>query len=445
MNKKLFGTDGIRGLYGKKITPELMFKVGQAVASIYKDQLTKVKILIGRDTRTTSLLLQNAIISGAMSIGADVISVGIVPSSGVSFLCKQKLCHCGIMITASHNGPEFNGIKIFNGNGYKLTDTQEKQIEQLIFENNFVLKDYKSVGNLKINKKIKDKYINFLVSCKQENFEDLNIIVDCSNGASTEIIDKVLKKLNVNYKLINKRPIGHKINLNLITERLRAIKKHLKHGKYDLGFAFDGDADRLTVINNNGNLISGDDILLILGKHYFNKDELVNNTVVGTVMTNYYVENEFKNCGINLVRTSVGDKFVINEMLKQNYTFGGEESGHFIFYNLAPTADAILSLIMVLNFVKNSGKNLSHLVTKIKRFPQVKINIKINEEKKQKIMSNADLKKLIKQCQNELLNNGRLVVRASGTEPVIRILVEGSDKNKIIEVADKLKKIIKKL
>jgi|LGOV01.1.fsa_nt_gb phosphoglucosamine mutase len=440
--KKLFGTDGIRGIANEVLTPELAFRVGQALTVVYKNKIDKVMVLVGKDTRASSDMLEASFCSGVTSAGGEIIKVGIMPSAGVCYLAKQLKCHAGVVITASHNQPEFNGIKIFNGNGYKLTRTQELQIEQIVAKNETLRAKNEIIGGIIFNDQAKNAYENYLTK-NSPILQGVELCIDCANGAGYSIFPNVLKKLGAKVEVINNSKNGLLINKNCGATDLKSLVEKVKLRKFDASFALDGDADRLMCVDGNGKIIDGDAILFLIAKYLKQKNRLNKNTVVGTIMTGFGTELALKRIGIKLVRVRVGDKYVIEQMVKENLDFGGEASGHFIFKNNVTTADGILTALELIKIMKNTGKNLTELTQEIKKIPQVKFNVFIEENKKELVLDNAKVKEEIKSAKETLENFGRVVIRASGTENVIRIMVEGKNEKLINNVAKKLKKVVK--
>lgn len=444
MYQKLFGTDGVRGIANVELTPSIAYNLGKALALIYNVQIGKVKIVIGKDTRLSCDMLESAFASGAMAHGAEIELLGIVPSASVAYLAKQLKANAGVVISASHNNAEYNGIKIFNGNGYKITDLQEKQIEQIVTENKNLLVDNEFIGKITYNKKAIDIYEKYIKNSFETSFRESKICLDCANGAGYLIAPKIFEGLCRKLKVVFNKNDGNLINKNCGATSVENLSKFVKNGDFDIGFALDGDADRLIVLDELGNIVDGDGCLFLIAIYMKRKGLLKNNTVVGTVMSNYGLEVSLKEFGISLNRTSVGDKNVINEMLKGGFNLGGESSGHLIFLDKSTTSDAILTAIQILELLKEEKKPLSKLVSEMKKYPQLIVNIKVNKINKLKILQSDLLQEQIKLCEQQIFNKGRLVVRASGTENLIRIMVEGEDKILINKIALKLQQDIKK-
>ena len=442
VNKKLFGTDGVRGVANQKMTPELAYNIGKATALIYNTN-KRGKIIIGKDNRKSSDMLETAFISGALSHGANVERIGVITSAGVCYLAKQLRANAGVMITASHNPAEYNGIKIFNGNGVKLTDTQQTQIEQIVYKNRNLKVKNRKIGALRENFEAISEYMSFLKNSIYGDFEDFYVCIDCANGAGSEIVSKVFKDLKIKHKRINKKKNSLLINKSCGATHPNFLSKTVKDGNFNIGFALDGDADRLVVVDSNGEVISGDDILFLIANYLKAKGELKNNIVVGTVMTNYSLEQKFKEQNIKLIRTKVGDRFVVKEMIKQGANLGGEQSGHFVFFDKLESSDGVLSALQILKVLRDGNLSLKNLPNTFIKMPQILVNIKVSESDKWKVMKSEELLSEIKDINDEFKGEGRLVVRASGTENVIRIMVESFNEKKLKKAVKRVQNCVK--
>ena len=431
-----FGTDGIRGLVNSELTYDLAFKCGNALAS----NKPYAKILIGRDTRISGSYLSIAFAGGAISAGASVVDIGICPTAGIAYLTKSLKYDYGVVISASHNPPDYNGIKIFDKNGYKLGDKNENALERKFVNTTYV--SPKNIKNYTQNSKISSKYANFLVNSCNLSLEGLKIVVDTSNGASYKIAPKVLKNLGAKVIKINSRNNGAIINQNCGSLHPQSLCQTVIAEKADMGFAFDGDSDRIIACDENGNILDGDIILYMLAKYFKANKLLSQNTIVGTSHTNMGIENSLKNLGIKLLRSDVGDKYVLEKMLEQKLSLGGEKSGHIIISNYATTGDGILSAIKIAEMVKTSNKNLSSLA-KVKLYPQVNIDCVVSD--KMRIINNEKLSNIQAEQEKLLGENSRIMVRVSGTEPKIRIMVETLDKDKALIVAKIIEQTVKEI
>ena len=427
-----FGTDGIRGIINNDLCFDLMYKCGNAL-TILKEKPT---ILIGRDTRNSGSLVTLGVSSGAIQGGAKVIDVGIIPTSGVAYLTKKLECDFGVVISASHNPPEFNGIKVFDKNGYKLLDEKENELEKKFIKSN--LKDNSEIGSYSYFTSFVNCYINYLVSLGC-NLQGLKIVLDASNGASFSIAPKVFKKLGAHVFATNCKNNGDKINYNCGSLYPEVLKRNVLKFKADIGFAFDGDADRIVAVDRFGNILDGDKILYILAKYYKLQNEDLKN-VVGTSHTNMGIENALNNLDINLIRADVGDKYVLNEMLKQNCLIGGEQSGHIINLKYATTGDGILTAVILSKILKEQG-DLTKFFD-VKMLPQVNINVLTTD--KLRVINSEILSNTI-YTEQENLKNGRIMVRASGTEPKIRIMVESESLVQAQNTANRIADVVKRI
>ena len=434
---RLFGTDGVRGIAGSELTSELAMSIGKALGYVLNKNKDNNKVLIGSDTRISRDMLVNSVSAGLCSMGVDVINVGIIPTPGVSYIVDNYEYDAGVMITASHNPYQFNGIKIFSSNGYKLDDKLEDEIEELI--NNIDKLSF----NGKIGKVINDndllyKYVDHLVGIKKEDFSKLNICVDTSNGSASISAPLLFSKLGCKYEIINKDYDGININDNCGSTHIDVLVDYVKDNNFDLGIAFDGDADRCILVDNKGNVRDGDYILAITSKYLKSKNELSKDTVVGTVMSNLGFVKYCEGNDIKFISTKVGDRYVLEEILKNGYNLGGEQSGHIIFKDYANTGDGELTAVMILNVIANLNKSLEELSNIMKKYPQVMINVTVSNDKKDKFHTDNDVKEEIKKVEDVLKDAGRVLVRPSGTEPLIRVMLEGEDLDIINKYANEL-------
>ena len=440
---KLFGTDGVRGIANKELSPELAYKIGRAGAFV----LSKGKsgtIVIGRDTRKSGDMLEAALISGIMSVGLDVISVGIVPTPAVAYLTRKYNALSGVVISASHNPVEYNGIKFFNEYGYKLNDDIEEEIEEYILNPEAI--KYRPTGaNIGSKIEVNDgglEYIKYLRNTVNVDFNGIKIAVDCGNGAVYDIATKLLEELNAEVVVINHEPNGVNINVNCGSTNPEMVQKLVLETNADIGLSFDGDADRLIAVDEKGNIIDGDHILAICGTSLKEKGKLNNDTVVGTVMTNMGLDVYLKRHGMNVVKTKVGDRYVIEEMLKEDYVLGGEQSGHIIFLEHNTTGDGLLTAIQLISVMVETGEKASELNNIMTNFPQVLVNAKVKNEFKNTYMEDKIIRREIKKIEDIFHGEGRVVIRPSGTEPLVRVMIEGKEEDKITEIATNLAKLI---
>jgi len=442
---KLFGTDGVRGVANRELTSELAYKIGKAGAYVLTAEMEHTpKILIGMDTRISGDMLEAALTAGICSMGAQVVSLGILPTPSIAYLTRFYNADAGIVISASHNPFEFNGIKFFDKKGYKLSDELEEKIESIIFDDNF---DYPKPEGKDIGKRIYyntalEKYVDFVTSTAYVDLKGIKVAIDCANGAACLSAPKAFQKLGVEVKVINDSPDGININKNCGSTYLKDLQEFVKNNDCDLGFAFDGDADRVLAVDENGAVIDGDKIMAIIGNNLKKKGKLKNNTIVTTVMSNIGFDVMAKESGIGLSKTQVGDRYVLQEMLEKDYILGGEQSGHIIFLDYNTTGDGLLSAIQLLCAYKESSKKMSELALIMNIFPQVLINAKVSNDKKNNYLDDIIIKKLCEEIEEEFHGNGRVLIRPSGTEPLVRVMIEGTDIEYIEKRAKELVKVI---
>lgn len=442
---RLFGTDGARGVANSELTCELAMKIGRAAAMVLTESCAhKPKVLIGMDTRASSHMLASAISAGLCSVGADVLIIDVVPTPAVAFLVKEYDYDAGVMISASHNPCEYNGIKIFQGNGYKLPDELENEIEEIILDETKVPPVVLGgdVGKISFSSKAVDDYIFHLAMTADGDFKGMKIALDCANGSASVTARALFTRLGAKCFIINETPNGTNINENCGSTHLEQLQKFVVENKCDIGFAFDGDADRLLVVDENGEVVDGDKIIAVCSKFMKENNKLKNNTAVVTVMSNM---GFFKFCeknDINCVKTKVGDRYVLEEMVKNGYAIGGEQSGHIIFLDYATTGDGQMSAIQVLNVLKSTGKKISELASEMQVYPQVLINVRVSNFGKTRLDKDEEVQLAIREASEELDDTGRVLVRVSGTEPLVRVMLEGEDYNQIKSLAESIAKVI---
>ena len=448
---KLFGTDGIRGIVNETLNAELAFEVGCAAAQVLAKDTGKQKPLftIGKDTRISSDLLEGALIAGLCSAGADVLHLGVIPTPGVAFLTIKNKADAGIVISASHNPFEHNGIKIFNSQGFKLSDDLENEIEDIILSKTKApLRTGAQIGQvIYADEQESDAYIEYLAGTIDTDLSGMRILVDCANGASSATAGRLFARFpKLHTDIINADPDGININQNCGSTHIDHLCAMVKAGGYDMGIAFDGDADRCLAVDDTGVLIDGDQVLAICGSDLESRGELPGHTLVATVMSNLGLHIFAKEHGFNLLCTPVGDRNVLEEMEKGGYVLGGEQSGHTIFRRLATTGDGELTALQLLSVVHKSGKRASQLAAMCDRYPQVLLNVKVAaKEKKDEIMASQSLQEAVAQVEAELSGEGRVLVRPSGTEPLIRVMVEAKEESTAMAAAEKLANLIKTL
>ena len=442
---RLFGTDGARGVANSELSCELAMKIGRAAAMVLTESCShKPKVLIGMDTRASSHMLASAIGAGLCSVGADVLILDVVPTPAVAFLVKEYEYDAGVMISASHNPCEYNGIKIFQYNGYKLPDELENEIEDIILDETklppVVLGG--DVGRIYFSETAVDDYVFHLAMTSDGDFKGMKIALDCANGSASVSAKALFTRLGAECVIINAEPNGTNINENCGSTHLEQLQKCVVDNKCDLGFAFDGDADRMLLVDENGNIVDGDKIIAICAKYLKKNGKLNNNTAVVTVMSNMGFFEFCDNNGINCVKTKVGDRYVLEEMVKNDYSIGGEQSGHIIFLDHATTGDGQMSAIQVLNVLKRTGKKISELASEMNVFPQVLINVRVSNFGKTRLDKDEEVQLAIREASEELGNDGRVLVRVSGTEPLVRVMLEGKDYDKIKYLAECIARVI---
>jgi len=440
---KYFGTDGIRGVANLELRPELVFKLGRAVGYLILKEKREAKVLIGRDTRISGELLEKALVAGLLSVGIDVILVGIISTPGVAYLTRTENVGAGIMISASHNPVEDNGIKIFAHDGYKLTDSEEEEIEALLEAKEDLLPRPigEQVGRVKDDQNLIDKYRNFLKKTTSYPFAGLKIVIDAANGSASRIAPQIFSELGGEIIAINNEPNGININVQCGSTHPAGLQKKVVELKADLGLAFDGDADRLIAVDHTGQLVDGDKIMYLLSKFLSEQKRLKKNTLVTTVMSNLGLHKALEKIGINTIQTKVGDRYVMDEMRANNFNIGGEQSGHIILLDYNTTGDGILSAVQLVNVMRHYGKTLDELTKEIEIYPQILVNVRVKD--KAGWEENKKIQQAIKEVEDKLNGEGRLLVRASGTEPLLRIMAEGKDKYLIENYTNYLADIVK--
>lgn len=441
MHLKYFGTDGIRGVVGDVLTTKLAFRIGRYLG--YDSGGRRRRILIGRDTRASGDLLMTALANGMILSGADVFDAGVTSTPSISYLVVEKVFDFGIMISASHNPFYDNGIKIFNHEGEKISDAIEKDIELYIdAEEDYLPKaTYEDIGRLIYAPHLVDSYVNFLYKKGKGIKSNFRIAVDCANGSASSIAPKIFNQLDVRASFIHNVPNGININDNCGSTHPECLIEKIKTKKYDVGFAFDGDSDRVLLVSPEGELIDGDAIIYLNALNMARRGKLKNNAVALTVMSNLGVKQALKKQGISVVETAVGDKYVQQTLKEKNLSLGGEQSGHIIFADDLLTGDGILTAIKVLKTMHFENKSLAELLKDFQKYPQVLINVPVTDKKQ--VMEDEALAKLIKEVDDALGEEGRLLVRASGTENLIRVMAEAIDKGKCEAAVNKVVTFIK--
>jgi len=441
---RLFGTDGVRGIANKELTCDLAMKIGNALARLIAYGKKDIKVVIGNDGRESADMLVSGLASGLCAGGVEVINLGIIPTPGCGYLVSYYGADAGIMITASHNPYNYNGIKIFDNKGRKLSDELEDKIEELVKDEHKYFAE--KLGRIIVNDRAIDDYVDYLVRCCEVDLSGLNIAVDCANGASSVVAERLFARLNVKCNIINNKPNGVNINEGCGSLHIDVLADYVKEHNLDGGVAFDGDADRAIFVDDLGNVLDGDYVLAMLGLDLAKTSELTGNTIVGTVMSNLGLIKFCNDNNINFVATKVGDRYVLEEMQKNNYCLGGEQSGHIIIRKFADTGDGELTAILVFGCLVKNKTKFSEFAKIMNKYPQVLENVVVDNEKKNSFADNLELKNCICEYEQKLGDTGRILVRPSGTEPLIRVMIEGEDIELIrklaLELAEKVKVIL---
>ena len=445
---RLFGTDGVRGVAGTELTIELAMKLGQAGAHVLtKTKSHKPTIIVGCDTRISGGMLANALMAGICSVGANAVYVGVLPTPAVAYLTRLHKVDAGVVISASHNPMEFNGIKFFNGEGYKLSDELEDEIQAHI-ENGMKDIDFpigSGVGKIDYRFDMKDEYVEFEKKCVPIDLKGMKIVIDCAEGANYYTAVKTLTDLGADLVAIHIDPDGTNINANCGSTHMEELMARVVKEKAQVGIAFDGDADRMLAVDEKGNMVDGDQIMLICAKHMLEKKELKKDTLVVTVMSNLGLVLAAKELGIKLETTKVGDRYVLENMVENGYNIGGEQSGHVIFLDKNTTGDGLLSALHLLQVMVETRKSLSELASIMEVLPQALINAKVPNHKKNSYMEYPRIAKAIEELEAKFAGEGRVLIRPSGTEPLVRVMIEGKDQEVIEKEAKKLADLIMKV
>ena len=443
---RLFGTDGVRGVANKDLTCELAMKLGRAAAAVLTNKSTRhPRVIIGKDTRLSSDMLENAMAAGLCSVGASVVLLGVVPTPAVAYLVEKYKADAGIMISASHNSYEYNGIKIFSGDGFKLPDDLEERIESLILgEAPLPAAPADSdLGTVETAPNALRDYIDHVKSTVHFSLDGLEIALDCANGSSAMTAETLFTELGAKVHMLSNEPNGVNINDGCGSTHMEALVEYVKTHKVDAGIAFDGDADRCLAVDENGEPVDGDFIMAICGLDMKSRGKLNKNCIVGTIMTNLGFIKFCEANGIHFGATKVGGRYVLEEMLLENSSFGGEQSGHVIFRDFATTGDGQLTAAQLLSIMKRREAKLSSMTTVMERYPQTMKNIRVSPEGKLAFYTDPKVKQAIDAATKTLAGNGRVIVRPSGTEPLLRVMVEGQDLALIEKIAEDISEVIK--
>ena len=448
--RKYFGTDGIRRIANTELTPELVYKVAKAGAYVLSKHTDHTPtILIGRDTRISGTLIESAMTAGFLSYGANVKLLGVIPTPAVAYLTRKLNADASVVISASHNTFEFNGIKFFSNKGMKIPDTLEEEIEEVMESGKLeeLTAKNEKIGTSEYRLDLMDEYVYFFRKNFDDNIDkyindDFVVGIDTANGATYQVAEKVFKALGIKYKIINNNPDGININQNCGSTHLENLKKFVVENKLNLGIAYDGDGDRCLAVDENGNEIDGDKLLAIISTNLRKKGKLNKDTIVATVMSNLGLNKFARDNGLELLQTKVGDRYVLEEMLKDGFNLGGEQSGHVILLDYNPTGDGILTSLMLIQTILEEGKKASELADMVKLYPQILINAKVNSDKKYEYKEDKEINGAIDKLEKEFAGNGRVLIRPSGTEPLVRVMIEGENQEYITKKAQEIADLI---
>ncbi|WP_050183165.1 phosphoglucosamine mutase [Domibacillus robiginosus] len=439
---KYFGTDGVRGVANTELTPELAFKLGRFGGYVLTKDAERPKVLIGRDTRISGPMLEGALVAGLLSIGAEVMRLGVISTPGVAYLTKAMDAQAGVMISASHNPVQDNGIKFFGSDGFKLSDEQEAEIEALLDQAEDTLPRPSGADLGSVNDYFEggQKYIQYLKQSVDEDFEGIHVALDCAHGATSSLAAHLFADLEADISTMGAAPNGLNINEGVGSTHPEKLAKFVKEKEADLGLAFDGDGDRLIAVDEKGTIVDGDQIMFICARYMKEQGRLNNDTIVSTVMSNLGFYKGIAEHGIQSEQTAVGDRYVVEAMKKYNYNLGGEQSGHIIFLDYNTTGDGLLSGLQLVNIMKATKKSLSELAAEMKKFPQTLVNVRVTD--KHHVTDNAKVKAEIERVEAEMAGNGRVLVRPSGTEPLVRVMVEAATEEQCHSYTNRIAKIV---
>lgn len=443
--KKYFGTDGVRGIANKELTPELAFKLGRIGGHVLtKEVQGKSQVLVGRDTRISGHMLENALIAGLLSTGVEVMTLGVISTPGVAYLTRVMNAEAGVMISASHNPVEDNGIKFFGADGYKLTDAQEEEIEKLLNEQEDTLPrpTGADVGSVMEYFEGGLKYIQYLKQTVEEDFTGIHVALDCAHGATSTLATHVFADLDADLTTMGASPNGLNINAGVGSTHPEELAKIVVEKGADIGLAFDGDGDRLIAVDERGTVVDGDQIMYIIGRHFHAEGRLKSSTIVSTIMSNLGFYKGLTEHGMTSVQTAVGDKYVVEEMRKGNYNLGGEQSGHIVFLDYNTTGDGLLTGLQLVNIMKLTGRTLSDLAGEMKIFPQQLVNVRVTD--KNAVTDNAQVAEVIAEVEKEMAGEGRVLVRPSGTEPLVRVMVEAPSEEDCVRHVQRIAEVVQR-
>ena len=448
--RKYFGTDGIRRIANTELTPELVYKVAKAGAYVLSKHTDHTPtIFIGRDTRISGTLIESDMIAGFLSYGANVKTLGVMPTPAVAYLTRKFKADASVVISASHNTYEFNGVKYFSNKGMKIPDSLEEEIEQVMesgkLEELTACND--KIGVSENREDLLEEYVFFFRKIFEDKLLDVlddnfKVVIDTANGATSKVAPKVFKALGINYEVINNCPDGININKDCGSTHIENLAKYVVENKFNLGVAYDGDGDRCLCVDENGNILDGDIILAIVSNYLKENNKLKKDTLVATVMSNLGLKKYCKENGIDFVQTSVGDRYVLESMLENGYNLGGEQSGHIIFLDYNPTGDGILTSLMLIEILLKSKKKASEIASIVTIYPQVLVNAKVSGDKKYKYLEDEVIKAKIEEIEKEFADTGRVLIRPSGTEPLVRVMIEGENQDILDKRAHELANLI---
>ncbi|MEY8516540.1 phosphoglucosamine mutase [Lachnospiraceae bacterium 29-84] len=444
---RMFGTDGVRGVAGTELTIELAMRLGQAGAYVLtKEKAHQPTIIVGCDTRISGGMLANALMAGICSVGANAVYMGVVPTPAVAYLTRKHKVDAGVVISASHNPMEFNGIKFFNGEGYKLSDELEDEIEGLIRNG---MKDVpmplgSGIGSVSYRFDAREEYVFFMKKTVPVDLGSLKIVVDCAEGAAHYTAVETLKGLGAKLVAIHTNPDGTNINANCGSTHMDELRARVVYEKADIGLAFDGDADRMLAVDENGDIVDGDQVMAVIGNYMKEHGKLKQDTIVGTVMSNLGFTLMGKRCGIHIEQTKVGDRYVLENMREHGFNLGGEQSGHIIFLDENTTGDGLLSALHLLEVMVDTQKSLSELAGVMEVMPQALVNAKVPNHKKEHFMEYPEVAQAVQALEQKFAGEGRVLIRPSGTEPMVRVMIEGKDQAEITKDANGLAEVIMK-
>lgn len=442
---KYFGTDGIRGVANKDLTPELAFKLGRVGGHVLtKDTAGRARVLVGRDTRISGQMLESALIAGLLSTGVEVMTLGVISTPGVAYLTRAMNANAGVMISASHNPVEDNGIKFFGADGFKLSDEQEEEIEALLNaeEDTIARPTGADVGAVTEYFEGGHKYIQYLKQTVDEEFTGIHVALDCAHGATSSLATHVFADLDADLSTMGASPNGLNINDGVGSTHPDVLSAMVVEKGAHIGLAFDGDGDRLIAVDENGQIVDGDRIMFIIGRHLHEEGRLKSGTIVSTIMSNLGFYKALETYGMQSVKTAVGDRYVVEEMRKNNYNLGGEQSGHIVFLDYNTTGDGLLTALQLVNIMKRTGRKLSELAADMQVYPQQLVNVRVTD--KHAVKENQQVAAVIAEVEEEMAGNGRVLVRPSGTESLVRVMVEAPSEEDCLRYVEKIAEVVRK-